>query len=72
MVQFARTDGSGIEVYALKFFAVLADFQEEAEVYRTSPLRRFMPNVVKCELLSPQTFFVTSLDLFNFPGVKTS
>lgn len=49
VVQFARrTDGSGIDAYALKFFGKHADYEEEAEVYRTSPLRHFMPNVVRC------------------------
>ena len=49
VVQFARrTDGSGMEAFALKFFAKMADYEEEAEVYRTSPLRHFMPNVTRC------------------------
>lgn len=48
VVQFVRrVDGSGICLFAVKFFAARKDFAEEAEVYRTSPLRHFMPSVVR-------------------------
>lgn len=48
MVQFARrVDGTGIHLFAIKFFAARKDFQEEEEVYRSSPLRHFMPSVVR-------------------------
>lgn len=50
MVQFARrTDGCGMEPYAIKFFLQRSSYQEEADLYRVScpKLRRFMPKVVK-------------------------
>lgn len=50
VVQFARrTDGTGMAPYAIKFFAKRSDYDEEAAMYRNSPLplRRFMPSVVK-------------------------
>lgn len=54
VVQFARhCDTSCFEAYALKFFAKMADYEEEAEVYRSSPLRHFMPNVIRCAPMPP-------------------
>ena len=50
VVQFARrVDGSGTLLYAIKFFAHRADYAEEAEVYRGSPLRHFMPSVIRMD-----------------------
>lgn len=50
VVQFARrVDGSGTLLYAIKFFAHRSNCAEEAEVYRSSPLRHFMPSVLCME-----------------------
>jgi hypothetical protein len=50
VVQFARrADGNHISLYAIKFFASRRDFVEEMEVYRNSPLRLFMPSVIRFE-----------------------
>jgi hypothetical protein len=35
----------GAHLVAIKFFARANNFQEESEVYRSSPLRHFMPMV---------------------------
>lgn len=50
LVQFARgTKGTGLEVYAIKFFVRRGSYDEEACMYQSFPpeLRRFMPTVVK-------------------------
>ena len=50
MVQFARrTDGSGTELVAIKFFAKRASYEEEVAIYKDAPvkLRNFMPLVSK-------------------------
>jgi hypothetical protein len=40
-------DGSGILLFAIKFFAARKDFIDETDVYQNSPLRHFMPTLVK-------------------------
>jgi hypothetical protein len=50
VVQFARrTDGSGTELVAIKFFAKRAGYEEEVAIYRHAApkLRNFMPLVSK-------------------------
>lgn len=42
-------DGSGTILYAIKFFAHRADYTEEADVYSGSPLRHFMPSVIRMD-----------------------
>jgi hypothetical protein len=42
-------DGNHISLFAIKFFAARKDFDEEVEVYRSSPLRHFMPSVLHSE-----------------------
>lgn len=42
-----NVQGSGSTLFALKFFASRKDFDEEVNVYKNSPLRHFMPNVVR-------------------------
>jgi hypothetical protein len=50
VVQFARRlDGSHTSLFAIKFFASRRDYVEEVEVYRSSPLRSFMPRVLHLE-----------------------
>jgi hypothetical protein len=50
VVQFSRrVDGSGTLLFAIKFFAARKDFNDERDVYQSSPLRQFMPNLVKVE-----------------------
>jgi hypothetical protein len=50
VVQFARRlDGNHITLFAIKFFASRKEFLEEVEVYRSSPLRSFMPSVLHFE-----------------------
>lgn len=39
-------DGSGITLFAIKFFAARKEFNEEVDVYQNSPLRQFMPTLV--------------------------
>lgn len=47
-MQFVRNvQGSGSTLFALKFFASRRDFDEEVHVYKNSPLRHFMPKVVR-------------------------
>jgi hypothetical protein len=50
VVQFARRlDGSHTSLFAIKFFASRRDYVEEVKVYRSSPLRSFMPRVLHLE-----------------------
>jgi hypothetical protein len=50
VVQFARRlDGKHLSLYAIKFFASRKDYMEEVNVYRSSPLRTFMPRVLHFE-----------------------
>ena len=50
-MQFVRRlkSKNGTTEYALKFFARVRHFQEESEIFRTSPLRRFMPSMSRME-----------------------
>jgi hypothetical protein len=50
VVQFARRlDGNHVSLFALKFFAVRRDFMQEVNMYRNSPLRHFMPRMLRYE-----------------------
>jgi hypothetical protein len=46
VVQFAKkAEGNEMTFYALKFFAFRKEYLQEVDIYRNSPLRKFMPNV---------------------------
>jgi hypothetical protein len=50
VVQFARRlDGNHVLLFAIKFFASKREFEKEVDVYRSSPLRAFMPSVLHFE-----------------------
>jgi hypothetical protein len=50
VVQYARKQGDKqLCLFAIKFFADKRDFDVEVHMLRTSPLRHFMPNVLKFE-----------------------
>lgn len=50
VVQYARrVQNNAAHLYAIKFYARVRTFQEESEIYKSSPLRRFMPTVSRVE-----------------------